>query len=162
MTKTAKKQCCKTGSVIDEVQKLYDFMQKNKLETIEYQGNDTQVRLVRKRPTQVPIPVPIYTNAAPNGQTATNQSQANVPAEYTGETIKSPLMGIFFRAASPSSPPFFKEGETVKAGQVLCLIEAMKVFNEVKTEFDCVVTKVLVENGKPVKPGQDLFAVERK
>lgn len=70
-------------------------------------------------------------------------------------------MGIFYRASSPSSPPFVRKGEVVKKGQVLCLIEAMKVFNEVKAEFDCTVLDILLENGKPVKAGQEILAVQR-
>ena len=66
-------------------------------------------------------------------------------------------MGIFFRGSSPSAPPFIREGEKVKAGTPICLIEAMKVFNEVKAPNDCIIKKVLVENGQPVKPGDLLF-----
>ena len=99
--------------------------------------------------------------AAPSaGSTAAPAPSA--PAVPAGaESIKSPLMGIFYRAPSPSSPPFVKEGDPVKAGQTLCMIEAMKVFNELKADFDGRVVKILVENGKPVKVGQDLFAVAR-
>jgi biotin carboxyl carrier protein len=71
------------------------------------------------------------------------------------------MMGIFYRAPSPSSPPFCREGEAVKPGQVICMIEAMKVFNEIKADFPCTVVKYLVENGKPVKAGQDLIIVSR-
>jgi biotin carboxyl carrier protein len=75
--------------------------------------------------------------------------------------VKSSMMGIFYRAPTPSSPPFAKEGDNVKPGQVLCVIEAMKVFNELKAEFAGAVVKVLVENGKPVKAGQDIFWLQR-
>ncbi|PIR16123.1 MAG: acetyl-CoA carboxylase, biotin carboxyl carrier protein, partial [Elusimicrobia bacterium CG11_big_fil_rev_8_21_14_0_20_64_6] len=71
------------------------------------------------------------------------------------------MMGIFYRAPSPSSPPFCKEGDAVKPGHVICMIEAMKVFNEIKAEFPCTIVKCLVENGKPVKSGQDLIIVAR-
>ena len=71
------------------------------------------------------------------------------------------MMGIFYRAPSPSSPPFAKDGDQVKAGHVICMIEAMKVFNEIKAEYPCTVVKYLVENGKPVKSGQDLIIVAR-
>jgi acetyl-CoA carboxylase biotin carboxyl carrier protein len=82
-----------------------------------------------------------------------------MPANCT--SVKSSMMGIFSRAPSPSSPPFAKEGDSVKPGQVLCIIEAMKVFNELKAESAGSVVKVLVENGKPVKAGQDLFWIQR-
>ncbi|MCX5784029.1 MAG: hypothetical protein NTW04_06310 [Elusimicrobia bacterium] len=159
MKKTLKKPIKRGGKsacMIDEVQKLYGFMQKNSLGTLDYKQGDSHVRLVRRQTATVAVP--IYSDSANRTQQANKPQQA----VHHGLCIKSPLMGIFFRAASPSSPPFFKEGETVKAGQVICLIEAMKVFNEVKAEFDCVITKALVENGKPVKAGQDLFAIEKK
>ena len=88
------------------------------------------------------------------------ENNKSVPLQYPN-TIKSPLMGIFFRGASPSAPPFVREGEKVKAGDPICLIEAMKVFNEVKANQDCVIKKVLVDNGQPVKPGDALFAIEK-
>ena len=79
-----------------------------------------------------------------------------------GSRIKSSITGIFYRAPSPSSPPFVKEGDTIRTGQVLCIIEAMKVFNEIKAEIDCTIIKVLVENGKPVTANHDLFVMEKK
>jgi biotin carboxyl carrier protein len=71
------------------------------------------------------------------------------------------MMGIFYRAPSPSSPPFCKEGDQVKAGQVICMIEAMKVFNEIKAETSGTIVKFLLDNGKPVKAGQDLLYISR-
>ncbi len=84
-----------------------------------------------------------------------------LPAEAAGETIKAPMSGIFYRAPSPASPPYVREGDQVKEGQVLCVIEAMKVFNEIKAEFNCTIKKVLVENGKPLEPDQDIFQIQR-
>ncbi|MEQ1919601.1 MAG: acetyl-CoA carboxylase, partial [Elusimicrobiota bacterium] len=89
---------------------------------------------------------------------AAQHAAAPAPA---GTAVKSPMMGIFYRAPSPSSPPFCKEGEVVKPGHVICMIEAMKVFNEIKAEYPCTIVKYLVENGKPVKSGQDLIIVAR-
>jgi len=157
MFKKAKNQ--EGDAILHELRKVYEFMQEHQLETVEYQQKGTQMRLVRKRSPQVPVPVMQYA-AAPAGGAAPAAARAAAP-QFTGDSIKSPLMGIFYRGSTPSSPPFIKEGETVKAGQVLCLIEAMKVFNEIKAEFDCEVTKVLVDNGKPVKVGQDIFAVKK-
>ncbi len=69
-------------------------------------------------------------------------------------------MGVFYRSSSPQSPPLAKEGDVVAQGATLCIIEAMKVMNEIKSETRCKVVKILVENGKPVTKGQDLFHVE--
>jgi acetyl-CoA carboxylase biotin carboxyl carrier protein len=88
--------------------------------------------------------------------------RAAAPSPPAGsETIKAPMMGIFYRASTASAPPYAKEGDRVAAGQVICMIEAMKVFNEIKADFDCTVLRALVENGKPVKSGQDLFLIKR-
>jgi len=71
------------------------------------------------------------------------------------------MSGIFYRSPSPSSPPYVREGDNIQKGQVLCIIEAMKVFNEIKADFNFKILKVLVENGKPVTTNQDLFLIER-
>ncbi|MCM8804024.1 MAG: acetyl-CoA carboxylase biotin carboxyl carrier protein [Candidatus Omnitrophica bacterium] len=73
--------------------------------------------------------------------------------------IKSPLVGTFYRAPSPTSSPFVEIGKHVKKGDVLCIIEAMKVMNEIKSEYDGIVKEILVENGKPVEYGQVLFII---
>ncbi len=74
--------------------------------------------------------------------------------------IKSPLVGTFYRAPSPGAPPFVEVGDTVSKGQVLCIIEALKVMNEIESDIDGKVVKILVENGQPVEYGQELFYIE--
>ena len=69
--------------------------------------------------------------------------------------------GIFYRSPSPSSPPYVREGDAVKEGQVIYVIEAMKVFNEIKAEFNCVIEKVMQENGKAIEPNADIFQVKK-
>ena len=88
------------------------------------------------------------------------KEEAVPSAPFAGKVVSSPIMGIFYRSSSPQSPPFAKEGETVNAGDTLCIIEAMKVMNEIKAESRCKVLKILGENGKPVTKGQALFQVE--
>jgi acetyl-CoA carboxylase biotin carboxyl carrier protein len=145
----------KDTPALAEVKQLYKFMQENNLGTIDYEQKGTRIRLVRAAPEAVPVPVAVGAGAAHTAGPA-----APAAPQYA-QVIKSPLMGIFFRGSSPSAPPFVKEGEAVKAGTPICLIEAMKVFNEVKAAQDCVIKKVLVENGQPVKPGDALFAIEK-
>ncbi|MFN4227424.1 MAG: acetyl-CoA carboxylase biotin carboxyl carrier protein [Candidatus Ratteibacteria bacterium] len=74
--------------------------------------------------------------------------------------IKSPLVGTFYRAPSPTSPPFVEQGQVVKKGDVLCIVEAMKVMNEIKSDYDGIIKDILVENGKPVEYGQVLFILK--
>ena len=150
-----KKVAVKDTPTMAEVKQLYKFMQDNNLGTIDYEQKGTHIKLVRMAPAQVAVPVAVGGGA---GFGTANDAPA---APQYAQTIKSPLMGIFFRGSSPSAPPFIREGDKVKAGTPICLIEAMKVFNEVKAPNDCIIKKVLVENGQPVKPGDLLFAIEK-
>ena len=152
----AKKTTGKESPILKDVKQLYSFMQDNNIDTIEYDQNGLYLRLVKSKPAAVPVPV---STGAP-AVNVNGISAAPVEQQYK-EVIKSPLMGIFFRGSTPSAPPFVKEGARVKKGDVICLIEAMKVFNEVRANFDCIIEKVLVENGKPIKQGDALFAIER-
>ncbi len=151
---TAKKTAVKESPILKDVKQLYSFMQDNNIDTIEYDQNGLYLRLVKSKPAVMPVPVAV--GAAAGGAVA----PVSVQEQYK-ETINAPLMGIFFRGSSPSAPPFVKEGAQVKKGEVICLIEAMKVFNEVRADFNCIIQKVLIENGKPIKQGDALFAIER-
>lgn len=148
------KKSANESPILKEVKQLYSFMQDNQLDTIEYDQKGLYVRLVKSRPAVVPVPVAVGAAVSAGG---------NVPVvqEQYKEVLNAPLMGIFFRGSTPSAPPFVKEGARVEKGDVICLIEAMKVFNEMRAEFPCIIKKVLVENGKPVKQGEPLFAIER-
>ncbi len=84
---------------------------------------------------------------------------AAVVAEPTGHTVKSPMVGTFYRSSAPGSPAFVEVGSTIKEGDTLCIIEAMKLLNEIDSEVSGVVTKILVENGQPVEFGQPLFVI---
>ncbi len=154
--KPTAKPAVKDSPILKDVKQLYSFMQNNNLETIEYDQKGLYVRLVKAKPAVVPVPVAVKAGT----QVAANAA-AVAPQEQYKEVLNAPLMGIFFRGSTPSAPPFVKEGAQVKKGDVICLIEAMKVFNEMRAEFPCVITKVLIENGKPVKQGEPLFAIER-
>lgn len=148
---------------------VYDFMIQNGLDSVEIVEDNATVKLVRRKANvqQVAVPVPVAAGgqsapaAAGPAHAAPAAHQAPAAPAPAGTAVKSPMMGIFYRAPSPSSPPFCKEGDVVKPGHVICMIEAMKVFNEIKAEFPCTIVKCLVENGKPVKSGQDLIIVAR-
>ncbi|MDO8756515.1 MAG: acetyl-CoA carboxylase biotin carboxyl carrier protein [Elusimicrobiota bacterium] len=172
----AKKTQPANGNVADgplkTLKSVYDFMIQNGLDSVEIVEDGATVKLVRRKANiqqvAVPIPVGAYapTGIAPQPSAAPvhaapSHQAAPAAAAPAGTAIKSPMMGIFYRAPSPSSPPFCKEGELVKPGHVICMIEAMKVFNEIKAEYPCTIVKYLVENGKPVKSGQDLIIVAR-
>jgi acetyl-CoA carboxylase biotin carboxyl carrier protein len=168
-TQAPKKTNGSTGP-LDTLKAVYAFMTQNGLDSVEIAEDGAQIKLVRRKAqtTQVAVPVPVAVGgaayAAPSSAPSVHAAPAHsAPAAAlpAGQAVKSPMMGIFYRAPSPSSPPFCKEGEVVKVGQVICMIEAMKVFNEIKAEYPCTIGKYLVENGKPVKAGQDLISITR-
>ncbi len=148
---------------LDEIKKAYEFMIKNNLDVVEYSNEDEHIKLVRK--TAKAENIQIIANPQPNLQI---QTQNNVTGaiqssrlKVEGLTINAPLSGIFYRASSPSSPPYVREGDIIEADVPVCLIEAMKVFNEIKSEYKCKILKCLVENGKFVNEGDPLFLVEK-
>jgi len=149
----------KNGSgPLSELKKIYQFMQDNNLQSVELDKKDFHVSLVRKSTPTIPVAVPVAAAAVALPAAAPAAHPAGIPPGC--RTIKAPMMGIFYRAASPSSPPFSKEGDTIKKGDVICLIEAMKVFNDVKADFGGILKSVCVEDGKSIKVGQDLFVIE--
>ena len=99
------------------------------------------------------------TSAQPGPQ-ASAPAPAAAPAPVKGTPIKAPIVGTFYSASSPDAPPYVKVGDTVQAGQVLCIIEAMKLMNEIEAETSGVVRQVLVQNAEPVEYGQTLFMIE--
>jgi acetyl-CoA carboxylase biotin carboxyl carrier protein len=100
-----------------------------------------------------------YSAPAPQAAAAAPAPSAPaVPAE-TGHVVKSPMVGTFYRSSSPGAPAFIEVGSTVKEGDTLCIIEAMKLLNEIDADVSGTVTKVLVENGQPVEFGQPLFVI---
>ncbi|NVJ53068.1 MAG: acetyl-CoA carboxylase biotin carboxyl carrier protein [Campylobacteraceae bacterium] len=83
------------------------------------------------------------------------------PAVPAGDTINSPMVGTFYAAPSPEASDFVKKGDTVKKGQTLCILEAMKIMNEVEAEYDCKIVDILIENGNPVEYDMPMFVVEK-
>ena len=148
---------------LDQLKDLYQFMVDKGLSSVEFTEKDFHVRLVRQGAYAAPAPAPSPSPLPHAGEGARRAGEGPAAPEIPAGAVvvKSPMMGIFYRASSPSSPPYAKEGDAVKKGQVMFLIEAMKVFNEIRADFDCRVVKILTENGKPVRAGQALVAVER-
>jgi len=109
----------------------------------------------------------VVAQAAPVVQAAPAPAAVAAPvatetaAPVTGDTINSPMIGTFYASPSPESAAFVKVGDTVKAGQTLCILEAMKIMNEVEAEFDCKIVQILVEDSNPVEYDMPLFVVEK-
>ena len=98
--------------------------------------------------------------AAPAGEAPAAAPAVEVAAAPTGHVVKSPMVGTFYRSASPGSKPFVEIGSAIKEGDAICIVEAMKIMNEIEADMSGTVSKILVENGQAVEYGQPLFIVE--
>jgi acetyl-CoA carboxylase biotin carboxyl carrier protein len=150
---------------LKDIKAIIDLMKKNSITEFELEEKDSRLRL--KRGLNGPAPVVQSDESAammamPIGASMMASSTATGPAPVvnTGETdIKSPMIGTFYRSPSPEAVSYVEIGTEVNPESVVCIIEAMKVMNEIKAEVKGVVTQMLVENGKPVEFGQPLFRV---
>ena len=157
---------------LDDINQILDMMREHELAEFELQREGVTLRLRKHSPAQWPAPMPgvppvAYAPAAappPVGPGATAAAQAPVLAPASEDVdlaiVKSPIVGTFYRQAEPGAPPFVEAGQTVKKGQALCIIEAMKLMNEINAECDGEVVKVYVENGQAVQYGERLFAIK--
>ena len=143
---------------------LIDLVSESGVAELEIIEGEDRVRIVNRNgaaPVQVHQPVTVA-QPMPVPVPAPEAAPAPAPAapQQTGTPLTSPMVGTFYRAPSPGADPFVKVGDTVKKGQVVCIIEAMKLLNEVEADMDGTVKEVCVENGQPVEFGQSLFIIE--
>ena len=152
---------------------LIDLVSESNVSELEITEAEGKVRIVKsvaaEAAPRVYAPQPVQavaaTQAAPVAAQASAASPATeaaasaAPAE-SGHSVKSPMVGTFYRASSPGAEPFVEVGSTVKVGQTLCIIEAMKILNEIEAETAGTVKQILVNNGDPVEFGQTLFVIE--
>lgn len=142
---------------------LIDLVSESNISELEITEAEGKVRIV-KAGEAAPAPL-VQTVAAPVAAPAAAATPAAAPAaaapaEPTGHTVKSPMVGTFYRSSSPGAPAFVEVGSQVKEGDTLCIIEAMKILNEIEADKSGTVTKVLGENGQAVEYGQPLFIIE--
>ena len=150
---------------LKDIKLIIDLMKKNDLSVFKMEKEGFKIVLERGTGggytvvAPVPAPLPL---ASPAATSSTTGAAAPAPAKPAaeGHEITSPMVGTFYEAASPESPAYVKVGDTVSEETVVCIIEAMKVMNEIKAETKGVVTEVLAQNGKPVQFGQPLFRVK--
>jgi acetyl-CoA carboxylase biotin carboxyl carrier protein len=153
-----------------KLKKLIDLVQESGIGEIEITEGEEKVRISRQGASPAPVIM-----AAPPMQTVGYQAAAPAPAagapagpgaapaaaaEPQGHQLKSPMVGTFYRAPSPGAPSFVEIGQSVTKGQTLCIIEAMKLLNEIESDVAGTVKAILVENGQPVEYGQPLFLIE--
>ncbi len=139
---------------------LLDLVSESNISELEMTEGDSKVRIVKNAPP-VYMSAPAAAMPAPNTHAVNGASPAAVEAVATptGHQVTSPMVGSFYRSPSPTANPFVQVGDTVKTGQTLCIIEAMKLLNEIESDKDGVVKEVCVENGQPVEFGQPLFII---
>lgn len=142
---------------------LIDLVSESNVSELEITEADGKVRIVKAGAAPVAVAMPMMqapVAAAPAAPVAAAVAAEAAPAEETGHVCKSPMVGTFYRASSPGAKAFAEVGDQVKAGQPVCIIEAMKIMNEIEADQDGTITKILVDNGQPVEYGQPLFIIE--
>jgi acetyl-CoA carboxylase biotin carboxyl carrier protein len=157
-----------------ELKELIEFLIEKDIAEFELERGDVKIKIKRAadpppmvlpdtryiavQPTPAPTPTPSATGRV---DLAANASQPNAePEPETGlHIVKSPIVGTFYESPSPGSPPFAKVGDTLEVGQVLCIVEAMKLMNEIECDVAGELVKKLVANGQPIEYGQELFVV---
>ncbi|MDM8569840.1 acetyl-CoA carboxylase biotin carboxyl carrier protein [Thiotrichales bacterium HSG1] len=146
---------------IQKIEKLIDFIKSSEIAEIEVHEGEDSIRISRHSTYLPAAPIPA---AAPLPPTVTTQPSASVAEDskdtkLKGHIITSPMVGTFYRSPSPTSKPFVEEGQMVTEGETLCIIEAMKILNQITADKAGIITKVLLDNGTPVEYGEPLFVM---
>jgi acetyl-CoA carboxylase biotin carboxyl carrier protein len=155
---------------IRKVKKLIELLEESGIGEIEIKEGEESVRISRGvsgtlaapanyAPPPAPPPVAAAPAAAAPAAAGESESSASSAPRTSGHVVKSPMVGTFYRSPSPSSPSFVEVGKTVKAGDVLCIVEAMKMMNQIEADKSGTIEAVLVENGEPVEFDQPLFSI---
>jgi acetyl-CoA carboxylase biotin carboxyl carrier protein len=159
---------------LKEIKELIEFLIEKDVAEFELERGDVKVRIKRGQSAALyasaPSPMashfpPASSVLAPGAHAAPAMAAGSAPVEAAEEElhlVKSPIVGTYYESPSPGSPPFVKPGDQVSQGQVLCIVEAMKLMNEIESDVAGEVVKILVSNGQPVEYGQALFSVRTR
>ncbi len=144
-----------------KLKKLIDLVEESGISELELTEGEEKVRICRSLMPQHAAPMMHYTTApqAAVALSAPAPTAPDAPIEIEGHVVKSPMVGTFYRSSSPDASPFADLGSSVKVGETICIIEAMKLLNEIESDFAGVIKKILVENGQPVEYGEPLFII---
>ena len=153
-----------------KLKKLIDLVEESGIAELEITEGEEKVKIVKgggismvqaaaAAHTATAAPAPASASPAAPAPAAGAPAPAEPPAGQEGHVVKAPMVGTFYRTPSPDAKPFVEVGQTVKEGQTICIIEAMKLMNEIETDASGVVKAILVENGQPVEYGQALFII---
>ncbi|MBA1272003.1 acetyl-CoA carboxylase biotin carboxyl carrier protein [Stutzerimonas azotifigens] len=147
---------------IRKVKKLIELLEESGIDELEIHEGEESVRISRhskqpmmSQPMYAPAPAPAPVAAAP----AAASAEAPAAPQLNGTVVRSPMVGTFYRAASPTSANFVEVGQTVKKGDILCIVEAMKMMNHIEAETSGTIESILAENGQPVEYDQPLFTI---
>lgn len=155
------------------VKKLLDLISDSDVDEVSIEEGDFKLKVKKKTDAapanihyqlpsqQAQAPAPAPQPSAPQPQTGQPADTPSTEAKPDGEVVKSPIVGTFYEAPSPDSDPFVKVGDRIEKGQPLCIVEAMKIMNEIEAEFSGTVQKILVDNGQPVEFDQPLFIIKK-
>jgi acetyl-CoA carboxylase biotin carboxyl carrier protein len=152
---------------LDQLKQILDLVREHELSEFEVEQDGLRLK-VRKDGSGAQAPVHVTHVAAPIAPAPPQAGPAPVAPAPAADVdielavVKSPIVGTFYRSPEPGAPPFVEVGASVKKGQVLCIIEAMKLMNEIDSEYEGEVVTVYVESGQPVQYGERLFAIRRK
>ena len=139
---------------------LIDLVSDSNISELEITEAEGKVRIVKAGAAVAQAPMMMMAPAPVPAPAPSTTPSAAPAAEPAGHVVKSPMVGTFYRASSPGAKSLVDIGQPIKAGESICIIEAMKIMNEIESDQDGTITKILVENGQPVEYGQPLFIVE--
>jgi acetyl-CoA carboxylase biotin carboxyl carrier protein len=142
---------------LEEIRKLIELLKETDITELQIEREGAKLKIKREKYLSS---FEAISSARKSEGAAYKETKAEAAEENKLVTITSPIVGIFHRAPSPESPPFVETGSAVKKGQVLCIVEAMKLMNEIESDTDGIISKILVENGQPVEYGEPLFLIE--
>lgn len=148
---------------LETIEKLADIVKKKELSEITVSNGDNAITIKGKRSVP-PMPMPVMqaapVQAAAPAESALSASEASMAEEVSGKIVRSPIVGTFYAAPSPDKPPFVKTGDEVKKGDVIMIIESMKLMNEIQSEFDGTVEQILVSDGQAVEFDQPIMVIK--
>jgi acetyl-CoA carboxylase biotin carboxyl carrier protein len=155
---------------LDDIRSILDLVKEHDLSEFELEVDSLKIKIRKPGgshviqapvlPPYAPLPAVAITGAAAAPRHVEPRTDAAAAADADLAMVTSPIVGTFYRASEPGAPPFVEKGTRVKKGQVLCIIEAMKLMNEIECDYDGEVVSVYVENGQPVQYGERLFAIK--
>ncbi len=153
---------------LKELEALIDLFEQKDIAELEYEEEGRRIvlkkavappvlapQVIPAPVAQVPVPQPVAAGAE-----APPEAKKAIPTDDKMVTVESPIVGTFYRAPAPDASPYVEEGNSVKKGQVLCIVEAMKLMNEIESDFEGRIVSILVENAQPVEYGEPLFLIE--